>query len=224
MEILLIEDDTVLADGLVHTLSNSGYTVTVAISGAYAEYLLQIKDFDLIVLDLGLPDMDGLQLLRKLRHQQLPLPILILTAREGMQDRIEGINLGADDYMSKPFELKELEARLHALVRRCYGGFSNTIDVGRLQLDTRNHQIEADGELLLLSAREAAVLEILLMQAGKVVCKNRIAQRLSSGSDILAHNAIEIYIHRIRKRINAYDIVIRTVRGLGYLLENTPHA
>ena len=223
LKILLIEDDTVLADGLVHTLSNSGYTVTIAKSGSYAEYLLQIQDFDLIILDLGLPDMDGLQLLRKLRSQKLPLPILILTAREGMYDRIEGINLGADDYMSKPFELKELEARLHALVRRCYGGFSNMIEVGRLQLDTRNHQIQADGKLLLLSARESAVLEFLLMQAGKVVCKNRIAQRLSSSSDILANNAIEIYIHRIRKRIEPYQGVIRTVRGLGYLLENPPH-
>ena len=108
MNILFIEDDEVLADGLTHTLSNSGYAVTIAKSGTYAEYLLQVQDFDLIVLDLGLPDMDGLQLLRKLRSQKLPLPIMILTARDGMNDRIEGISLGADDYMTKPFELWEL--------------------------------------------------------------------------------------------------------------------
>lgn len=222
MKILLIEDDNVLADGLIHTLSNSGYRVTVAISAAYAEYFLQTQDFDLIILDLGLPDMDGLQLLRKLRVQKLPLPIMILTARDGMNDRIKGINLGADDYMSKPFELRELEARLHALIRRCYGGFSDTIEIGRLQLDTRNHQIKANGQLLALSARESAVLEILLIQAGNVVCKRLISKRLSSTDDALADNAIEVYIHRIRKRIEPYEVVIRTVRGLGYLLENNP--
>ena len=223
MNILFIEDDEVLADGLTHTLSNSGYAVTSAKSGTYAEYLLQVQDFDLIVLDLGLPDMDGLQLLRKLRSQKLPLPIMILTARDGMNDRIEGISLGADDYMTKPFELRELEARLHALIRRCYGGFSNTIEVGNLMLDTSNHQIQVNGQSLPLSARESAILEILLIQAGNVVCKDRIAQRLSSDGDVLADNAIEVYIHRIRKHIEPYDAVIRTIRGLGYLLENKPH-
>ena len=127
MNILLIEDDEVLADGLNHTLSNSGYRVSNATSGAYAEQLLQTHDFDLIILDLGLPDMDGLQLLRTLRSQKLPIPIMILTARDEMNNRIEGICQGADDYMTKPFELKELEARLHALIGRCYGGFGNTM-------------------------------------------------------------------------------------------------
>ncbi|WP_305908891.1 response regulator transcription factor [Methylomarinum sp. Ch1-1] len=223
MNILLIEDDAVLADGLTHTLTKNGFVVTVATSGAYAEHLLHAQDFDLIVLDLCLPDMDGLELLRKLRNQKLPVPIMILTARDGLNDRIDGIRQGADDYMTKPFELRELEARLQALIRRCYGGFSNTIEVGRLILDTRNHQVQADGQLLSLSARESAVLEILLMQADKVVSKERIAQRLSAEGDALADNAIEVYIHRIRKRIEPYDVVIRTVRGLGYLLENKSH-
>ncbi len=223
MNILLIEDDEVLADGLIHTLSNSGYRVTGAASGSYAEHLLQAQDFDLIVLDLGLPDMDGLELLRRLRSRKLPLPIMILTARDDINDRIEGIREGADDYMTKPFELRELEARLHALVRRCYGGFNTTIEVGKLLLDTSNHQIQANGRLLSLSARESAVLEILLMQADKVVCKDRIAQRLSSDGDALADNAIEVYIHRLRKRIKPYDVMIRTIRGLGYLLEDKSH-
>ncbi len=219
MNILLIEDDSVLTDGLIHTLQKTGYVVTATKSGCYAEQLVGAQDFDLIVLDLGLPDMDGLELLRKFRNRKISLPILILTARESMNDRIEGIRQGADDYMTKPFELMELEARIHALIRRCYGGFSHTIDVGRLSLDTQNNQVSADGQLLVLSAREAAVLEILLLQAGKVVCKDRIAQRLSADGDALADNAIEVYVHRVRKRIEPYDAVIRTVRGLGYLLE-----
>lgn len=219
MNILLIEDDSVLSDGLTHTLEKSGYTVYAAKSGRYAEQLLQAQDFDLIVLDLGLPDMDGLELLRKFRNQKVSLPIMILTARESINDRIDGIQQGADDYMTKPFELRELEARIHALIRRCYGGFSNTIVIGRLALNTENHQVMADGQLLALSARESAVLEILLLQAGKVVCKDRIAQRLSADGDSLADNAIEVYVHRIRKRIEPYEAVIRTVRGLGYLLE-----
>lgn len=219
MNILLIEDDAVLTDGLIHTLEKTGYVVTATKSGRYAEQLVEAQGFDLIVLDLGLPDMDGLKLLRKFRNRKISLPILILTARESINDRIEGIRQGADDYMTKPFELMELEARIHALIRRCYGGFSHTIEVGRLSLDTQNNQVSADGQLLVLSAREAAVLEILLLQAGKVVCKDRIAQRLSADGDALADNAIEVYVHRVRKRIEPYGAVIRTVRGLGYLLE-----
>ncbi|NOQ76254.1 MAG: response regulator [Methylococcaceae bacterium] len=220
MNILLIEDDEVLVDGLTHTLSNSGYCISGATTGAYAEHLLNAQGFDLIILDLGLPDMDGLQLLRKLRSQKHSIPIMILTARDDMNDRIEGISQGADDYMTKPFELRELEARLHALVRRCYGGFNNFIEVGGLQLDTQNHQIMAKGERLLLSARESAVLEILMLKKGKVFSKDKIAQHLSLYGEVLADNAIEVYIHRIRKCIKPYNVGIRTFRGLGYLLEN----
>jgi two-component system OmpR family response regulator len=221
MRILLIEDDAVLADGLIHTLSSSGYVVTVATSGNYAQQLLTAQDFDLIVLDLGLPDMDGLELLRKLRHRKVPLPIMILTARDSVNDRIIGIEQGADDYMSKPFELKELEARIHALIRRCYGGFNDVIVLGKLTLEPRNHRLSVDGQPLALSAREYGVLEILLLQAGKVVSKDRIAQRLAADEDALTDNAVEIYIHRLRKRLEPYGVLIRTVRGLGYLLEAT---
>ncbi|MFZ2314025.1 MAG: response regulator [Methylobacter sp.] len=221
MNILLIEDDAVLADGLIHTLGGSGYSVTCATNGAYAKQLLQAQDFDLIVLDLGLPDMDGLELLRRLRSRKVPLPIMILTARDSVNDRIVGIEQGADDYMTKPFELRELEARIQALIRRCYGGFSNDIVIGRLRLDTHGHQVLADGQPITLSAREYGLLEILLMQAGKVVSKDRIAQRLAVDGDALTDNAIEIYVHRLRKRIEPYGTVIRTVRGLGYLLERS---
>jgi len=220
MNILLIEDDEVLADGLTHTLSKKGYLVTGATTGAYAEHLLMAQGFDIIILDLGLPDIDGLQLLRKLRKKKYSLPIMILTARDDMNDRIEGITQGADDYMIKPFELRELEARLDALIRRCYGGFNHLIEVGSLQLDTSNHQILANAEHLPLSSRESAILELLMVQKGKVISKDKIAQHLSVYGDALADNAIEVYIHRIRKRIEPYDMGIRTFRGLGYLLEN----
>ncbi len=223
MNILLIEDDAVLADGLTHTLSGSGYSVTSATSGAYAKQWLLAQDFDLIVLDLGLPDMDGLELLRTLRSRKVPVPILILTARDGVNDRINGIEQGADDYMTKPFELRELEARIRALVRRCYGGFNDAIVIGRLTLDTQNHQVLVDGQMIALSAREYGLLEILLLQAGKVVSKDRISQRLAVDGDALTDNAVEIYIHRLRKRIEPYGTVIRTVRGLGYLLERLDH-
>jgi two-component system OmpR family response regulator len=221
MNILLIEDDAVLADGLIHTLGKNGYLVTCATTGTYAEQLLQAQDFDLIVLDLGLPDMDGLDLLRRFRRHKVPLPIMILTARDGVNDRIEGIEQGADDYLTKPFELRELEARIHALIRRCYGGFSNNIVIGQLTLDTHNHQLFIEGRPLILSAREYGLLEIFLMQAGKVVCKDRIAQRLAVDGNALTDNAIEVYVHRLRKHIEPYGAVIRTIRGLGYLLEKS---
>jgi two-component system, OmpR family, response regulator len=221
MNILLVEDDAVLSDGLTHTLGKNGYSVTAATTANYAEHLLMAQDFDLAVLDLGLPDMDGLAFLRKIRQRKIPLPILILTARDGVNDRIQGIEQGADDYMTKPFDPKELEARIHALIRRCYGGFQNDIVLGRMSLNTRDNQILADGEPILFLPREYAVLEILFIHVGKVVGKDKIAQRLATEGDALTDNAIEVYIHRLRKRIEPYDVAIRTVRGLGYLIEST---
>ena len=222
MNILLIEDDEVLIDGLTDTLSSSGYRVASVTTAAKAKHLIQAQGFDLIILDLGLPDMDGLQLLRQLRRQKIALPIMILTARDDMKDRIEGISHGADDYMTKPFELKELEVRLQALLRRCYGGFSNTIEFGDLSLDINNHQIKIKGQSLSLSAREELILELMMLHVEDVISKDRIAQYLSSDGNVLADNTIEIYIHRIRKRLEAYNVVIRTFHGIGYQLEIKP--
>jgi two-component system, OmpR family, response regulator len=219
MKILVVEDDAVLADGLFHTLAKVGFSVVNAMSGTYASQLLMAQDFDLCVLDLGLPDMDGLDLLREIRRQRLLMPVLILTARDAIDDRIRGINDGADDYMTKPFELKELEARINALIRRCYGGFQEEIVFGCLKMNVAEQQILADGEALVLPPREYDVLEILLLQAGKVVCKERLAQRLTSTSEAVSDNAIEIYIHRLRKRLDPLGMAIRTLRGLGYVLE-----
>lgn len=218
MRILLVEDDTVLADGLTHVLGQSGYTVTAAPSGAYAESALLTQNFDLAILDLGLPDMEGCELLRRLRARKNSIPVLVLTARDALEDRIKGLEWGADDYMVKPFDLRELEARIHALLRRRYGGFGE-LKVGRLALDTQNRQLMVDGEPIILSAREYGVLEALLIHAGRVVSKDRIAQRLSAGNEELGDNAIEVYIHRLRKRMETFGVKIRTVRGLGYLLE-----
>ncbi|MDC9728923.1 MAG: response regulator transcription factor [Methyloprofundus sp.] len=219
MNILLVEDDAVLSNGLSLALQQNGYTLITTDSGQYALQLLELEDFDLLILDLGLPDMDGMQILRSIRHKKIALPVLILTARDDVNDRIEGINQGADDYLTKPFDLGELEARIHALIRRCYSGFSDQIHVGQLELNTQNHEITANGQHINLSARELALLEILILQTGKVVCKDRISQRLAASGEALADNAIEVAIHRLRKRIEPYQAEIKTVRGLGYLLE-----
>ena len=224
MKILIVEDDATLADGLGQTLAQSGYEVACAMSAAQAEGFLNSQAFDVAVLDLGLPDKDGLDLLRGIRVRNNPLPVLILTARDGVNDRVKGLERGADDYLAKPFELRELEARLRALIRRSYGGFGGELVVGRLALDTQSHQVRADGEPLLLSPREFGVLEALLLQAGKVVSKDRIAQRLSVRCEEFGDNAIEVYVHRLRKRIEPFGVRIRTVRGLGYLLEQIPDA
>jgi two-component system OmpR family response regulator len=222
MRILLIEDDSVLIDGLTYTLSQAGYDVTSAVTGSYAEGIMLAKDFDLIILDLGLPDMDGKKFLWKLRMRKITVPVLILTARDGLNERIEGLQKGADDYMVKPFDLSELETRIHALIRRSYGNFSKDIICGRLTLDTLEQQVFADGEPLLLFAREYGLLEALMLQLGRVVSKDKIAQRLASRDDEIGDNAIEVNIHRLRKRIKPYGARIRTLRGLGYMLETCP--
>lgn len=219
MRLLLVEDDTSLADGLSHVFSQSGFAITCAGNGAYAESLLLAQEFDAVILDLGLPDKDGFDVLRTLRARRNPVPVLILTARDAVDDRVKGLERGADDYLSKPFDMRELEARVRALIRRRYGSFGSQMTVGRLTLDTSTRQTSVDGEPILLSAREYGVLEALVVQTGRVVSKDRIAQRLSVGDEDIADNAIEVYVHRLRKRMEAFGLRIRTIRGLGYLLE-----
>ncbi|BBL77246.1 response regulator [Methylomagnum ishizawai] len=219
MRILLVEDDATLADGLSHSLAQSGFDLTLAATSSYADSALRTQAFDVVILDLGLPDGDGREVLRALRARKCPTPVLILTARDGINDRVGGLEAGADDYMVKPFELRELEARVRALIRRSHGGFNHEIAFGRLALDTASHRVSVDGEPMLLPSREYGVLEALLLQAGRVVSKDRIAQRLAVRQEELADNAIEVYVHRLRKRLDPLGINIRTLRGLGYLLE-----
>jgi len=224
MKLLLVEDDAALADGLLRSFGELGFDVTLARTLGLADSAVRTQAYDLMILDLGLPDGDGLELLGRLRSRQLDLPVLILTARDGVNDRVGGLRLGADDYLTKPFDLRELEARVLALLRRSQGGFSQERGLGPLRLDTFQNRFYMAEAPLLLPQREHGVLEALILNAGKVVSKERIAQRLSVGAEELADNAIEVYIHRLRRRLAAAGIRIRTFRGLGYLLELDPDA
>jgi two-component system OmpR family response regulator len=220
MRIFIVEDDLVLADGLKNSLMQSGYAVDLATTGADADNILTYQTFDLVLLDLGLPKLNGFEVLKRLRSRGSKVPVLILTANNDLDDRVKGLDLGADDYLSKPFILAELEARVRALIRRGHAGGSALITVGKLQLDTANHAATYDDQSLNLSARELAVLEILMQKAGKVVNKEQMLEKLCNFDEDISDNALEVYLHRLRKKLDYGDINIRTIRGLGYMLEN----
>ncbi|MBV1774580.1 response regulator transcription factor [Burkholderiaceae bacterium DAT-1] len=217
VRLILIEDDPDLADALCINLERSGYDVLHVADGLIAEVKLLREEVDIAVLDLGLPGQHGLTLLRHIRPQKPDLPILILTAFEGVEDRVAGLDAGADDYLVKPFQFVELEARLKALLRRTHNTSANQLKMGRLRLDREGQRAWIDDSPLDLSARELAVLDILMVQHKRVVTKEQIAAELG-GEDIGA-NAIEVYVHRLRKKIEPSGVGIRTVRGLGYLIE-----
>ena len=219
MRILIVEDDLILADGLKNALIQSGYAVDLVSNGADADSVLVYQAFDLIVLDLGLPKLSGFEVLKRLRGRGSKAPVLILTANDDLNDRVKGLDLGADDYLSKPFILAELEARVRALIRRGQSGGSALINVGKLQLDTTNRAASYNNASLNLSARELAVLEILMLKVGKVVNKEQMLEKLCNFDEDISDNALEVYLHRLRKKLNYSDINIRTIRGLGYLLE-----
>lgn len=220
MRILIVEDDLVLADGLKNSLIQSAYAVDLAVNGAEADGVLMYQNFDLVVLDLGLPKLSGFEVLKRLRSRGSKMPVLILTANDNIDDRVKGLDLGADDYLSKPFALAELEARARALIRRGQVGGSAIISVGKLQLDTVNHTASYNNASLNLSARELAVLEILMQKTGKVVNKEQMLEKLCNFDEDISENALEVYLHRLRKKLDQSDINIRTIRGLGYMLES----
>lgn len=220
MRIFIVEDDLVLADGLKNSLMQSGYAVDLVNNGDSADQILSYQNFDLIVLDLGLPKLSGFEILKRLRARKSLTPVLILTANDHISDRVKGLDLGADDYLSKPFELAELEARIRALIRRGQTGGSASLVVGQLILDTANHTATYQDNNLNLSARELAVLEILMSKAGKVVNKEQMLEKLCSFDEDISDNALEVYLHRLRKKLESSSIQIRTIRGLGYLLES----
>jgi two-component system OmpR family response regulator len=224
MRILVVEDDPVLGDGLSRSLRNAGYAVDTAQDGKLADDLLSVHAFDLVVLDLGLPGLDGLEVLRRLRRRASGAPVLILTARDTVEDRVAGLDLGADDYLVKPFNLAELEARVRALVRRAQSATTARIAHGALTLDTVARRAFVGDEALELSAREVALLEALLLSTGRVVSKDQLADRLYGVSDEVGPNAIEVFVHRLRRKIEPAGVVIRTIRGLGYLVEKPGHA
>lgn len=219
LRILLVEDDNILANALSVALRQSGHVVDLVTDGNSADTALCHDVYDLLLLDLGLPGMDGLQILKHLRSRKSHLPVMILTARDALADRVSGLDLGADDYLTKPFDLPELEARIRALVRRKHGILDTLIEFGPLRYDTAGKRVTVDNQPLDLSAREIGVLEILLLRAGRVVSKEHLADRLYGWGDEVGDNAIEVGIHRLRKKLEPVGITIRTIRGLGYLLD-----
>jgi two-component system OmpR family response regulator len=219
VRILIAEDDQVLADGLRRSLRSAGYAVDQVTSGAEADAALASHEFDLLILDLGLPKLHGFDVLRKLRARGASLPVLILTAADSVEQRVKGLDLGADDYMAKPFSLAELEARVRALTRRGLGTASSVIKHGPLTFDTSGRVAYLDDQMLELSAREVSLLEVLLQRTGRLVSKDQLVERLCEWGEEVSTNAIEVYIHRLRKKIEHGPVRIATVRGLGYCLE-----
>ena len=219
MRILLAEDDAVLADGLSRALREVGYAVDVVTDGQQADAALSTQECDLLILDLGLPKISGLEVLRHARASNNHTPVLILTAADSVEQRVQGLDLGADDYMAKPFSLSELQARARALTRR-QGGFDQSrLQLGSLSFEQVSRSAHVNGQLLELSAREVSVLEVLLTRAGRLVSKDQILDHLCEWGDEVSHNAIEVYVHRLRKKLEVSGITINTIRGLGYCLE-----
>ncbi len=218
MRILVAEDDAVLAEGLRCSLRQAGYAVDCVRTGAEADSATASSEFDLLILDLGLPKMGGLEVLRRLRSRQSRLPVLILTAMDGINDRVRGLDLGADDYLAKPFALAELEARVRALARRGQSG-TPVLRHGTLSYDSVGKVARIAGEMIELSARELALLEILLQRPGCMVSKEHLVDRVCEWGEEVSTNAIEVYIHRLRKKLDRGGVKIVTIRGLGYCLE-----
>lgn len=223
MRILIVEDDPVLADGLTRSLRGADYAVDCLNSGAEADHVLAAQPYDLVILDIGLPGLDGLEVLRRLRRRGAAVPVLMLTARDSLTDRVKGLDIGADDYMVKPFDLRELEARVRALIRRGQSGGASALTHGALVLDTAGRRATLAGEALELSARELGVLEVLMMRSGRVVNKEQLAEQLYGWDEEVGPNAIEVYVHRLRRKLEPAGVSIRTIRGLGYLLEKDPN-
>lgn len=219
MRILVVEDDLILADGITHALRAAGHAVDGVASGPDADAALAGTEYELVILDIELPKFNGFEVLRRLRRRKDATPVLVLTARDAVHDRIHGLDLGADDYMTKPFELGELEARIRALGRRVRGAADDRIGIGRLMVDVKGRRAFVDSAAVDLSAREFALLEALAVRAGRVVSKESLIASLYAWDTDVSANAIEIYVHRVRKKLHDCGVAIRTIRGLGYLLE-----
>ncbi|MNO86965.1 Transcriptional regulatory protein QseB [compost metagenome] len=217
MRLLLIEDDVALGEGIHQALSREGYTVDWLQDGSSALHSLLSETFDLAVLDLGLPRLDGLEVLRRLRQSGSALPVLILTARDATEDRIAGLDAGADDYLVKPFDLNELKARLRALLRRCAGRASALIQHAGITLDPGNQQVSYNGRPVSLTPKEYQLLHELLSPPGRVMTRERLTQLLYGWNEEAESNTLEVHIHHLRKKFST-DL-IRTIRGVGYRVE-----
>ena len=218
MRLLLVEDNAELARWLKLSLEREQYTVDWLGNGADADYLLRSEHYDLVVLDLALPGMDGSDLLRRLRARRNATPVLVLTANNAVRSRVNELDHGADDYLAKPFDMEELEARIRVLLRRSSQQANPRLQCGQLAFDSNTREFALAGAPLALTPRERAVLELLIMKAGRTVAKPALAQSLSSIDDSVTPDAIEIYVHRLRRKLEPSDVAIVTLRGLGYLL------
>ena len=224
MRILVVEDDSVLAAALTRALNQAAYAVDLVEDGDAANAALDSASYDLVVLDLALPKVDGMNVLRRLRDRRSRVPVLILSARDSLDDRVKGLDLGADDYMTKPFDLPEFEARVRALMRRGQHQATNVLRHGKLQLDLEARRVFYDGKPIDFSARELAVMELLMSRQGRVVTKEQMVDRVFGWGEEVGSNAIEVCVHRVRRKLESYAIEIRTVRGMGYLMEKAVDA
>lgn len=220
MRILIVEDDALLGEGLIAALKRQGYTVDWLQDGSSAIAALRSEEFDLVLLDLGLPRQDGYAVLTAVRGSGNRVPVLILTARDQIADRVRGLDLGADDYLVKPFDLNELQARVRALHRRAQGQTSNAIVHGDLRLDTAAHLCTYKGRMIDLPRREFALLCCLVENAGRVLTRDAVVQRVYGWDESLESNALEVHVHHLRKKL--YPELIRTIRGVGYMVEALP--
>lgn len=222
MRILLAEDEHALGEWLAKALEQSGWRVDWLDDGRLVERALVDHDYDAIVLDLGLPGRSGYDILRRLRGQDQRLPVLILTARDSLAERVSTLNEGADDFLAKPFDLAELEARLSALIRRARGSSHPRLACGPLQYDAAMRQFSLDGEILSLSPREHALLRALIQRSGEPLSKQQILDRVFGDEDEVQSSVIDVLVHRLRKRLDQRGVRIHTYRGLGYVLEPDP--
>ena len=216
MRLLLVEDDRLLGEGVRVGLGQAGFAVAWAHDGEEALAALASEPFDAVVLDLGLPRLSGLEVLRQLRAKKLAVPVLILTAQDSLSDRVAGLDAGADDYLGKPFQLAELQARLRALLRRAKGQPQPTLTHGRVTLDPAGRTATLDGAPVELSARELTVLHELLANEGRVLSRAQLEEKLYGWGEEVESNAVEVYVHHLRKKL--YPALIQTVRGVGYLV------
>lgn len=220
MRLLLVEDDPLLGDGIGKGLKQAGFTVDWAKDGRQAQLALDTTEYELIVLDLRLPRLSGLDLLRAIRSKGSDVPVLILTARDTVKDRVAGLDTGADDYLVKPFDLSELIARVRALLRRAHGRSMPVIRYGDLTVDPATQRVERNGEQVQLSARECAVLLDLLEHRGLALSRARLEQSLYGWNEEIGSNAVEVHIHNLRKKLG--EDLIKTIRGVGYLIRKNP--